>query len=176
MSTSSNTAANKTQPITFFLRTKDDLQILSYQNDQTKQLAALPSPPKSATWSADGLYLAVCDSSRGVVIIDLMTLRCKIKLLPNSNTTTQQIWFSATSKYVVTHHRDYSKEAKNLVVWDVETLTVINHFYIPKLENKNMCPLIWNCDESTALRQFLKVMHQLEYYVDYIEFYVRFLF
>jgi len=58
---------------------------------------------------------------------------------------------------VVTHHRDYAKEAKNLVVWDVESLKVINHFYIPKLENKNMCPLIWNCDESTALRQFLKV-------------------
>jgi hypothetical protein len=56
--TSSNTSSGgKQQPITFFLRTKDDLQILSFQNDQTKSLAALPSPPKSATWSADGLYL-----------------------------------------------------------------------------------------------------------------------
>ena len=100
-----------------------------------------------------------------MVIIDLMTLRCKIKLLPNSNTTTQQIWFSATSKYVVTHHRDYAKDAKNLVVWDVETLKVINNFYIPKLDAK-MCPLIWNCDESTALRQLLKVGKEsiLEFY------------
>lgn len=38
-------------PITFFLRTKDDLQILSFANDETKSLASLPSPPKSATWS-----------------------------------------------------------------------------------------------------------------------------
>lgn len=85
----------------------------------------------------------------------MMTPRCKIKLLPNSNCATAQIWFSATSKYVVTHHKDYGKDAKNLVVWDVETLAVIRSFYIPKLESK-VCPLLWNCDESIAVRQFLK--------------------
>lgn len=33
---------------------------------------------------------------------------------------------------------------------------MIRSFYIPKLENAKVCPLIWNCDESIAVRQFIK--------------------
>ncbi|CAD7937159.1 unnamed protein product [Amoebophrya sp. A120] len=153
--------------LAFFVRTSQNLKILtlgkaSVANQEKlnpKELAKLPHIPKSASWSPDSQCLAVGDTVKGVVIIGLRKGKPTVQILQGSSTNTQHIWWSPSSKFLVTQNPPEKVEKgetapPNLLVWNAETLKIEAQFSVPKGDgsSKKACPLLWAPDESVCAR------------------------
>ncbi|CAD7958070.1 unnamed protein product [Amoebophrya sp. A25] len=123
----------ETSALAFFVRTHKNLKILTLGKGADpgkegggklvpRELAKLPHIPKSASWSPDSQSLAVGDTQKGVVVIGLRRGKPTVQILQGSSVNTQHIWWSPTSRYLVTQHppekvEKGEKQKPNLLVW-----------------------------------------------------------
>jgi len=152
----------------FFSRDKNELRLNTLYADGSLEVntqMVLPTPPKGSTWSPNGKTLAVVDPQQGVVIIEFpssnptMLGEPSIRTLPNSSKLTQNLWWSPSGNFLVTHHpveKIPGSEAPpqpNLLVREKMSYEIVASFLVPKLDRNNKtCLLQWTNDERVCVR------------------------
>lgn len=155
-----------TQVIPFFSRGSDALKVFAYSSeDAATALSKAPKyslpAPRVAAWSNDGNSLALVDQTRGVMVIDLTKEGDGDNMmyhLVGSSKTTQQLYWSPGSTYLVTQHKNASQKDTdpNLHVWRrtgdlIKGYSLEASFLNPKFD-KDKILLQWSKDEKSCCR------------------------